>query len=298
MIAFFSNLYKTDPIKFFMMIAVIYLLLNQTKVVENLKTDQVDLTAISTVSQLAQRMNNALDIDPHGNVTFKKGVTHNAMVRFNGTDEHGAHFRAGGFQLNGADGMGWWNNRANNAERAKYLWITGGNKNSGIQSHNVQSSYVNTGTVNSSYRINAKDVTVNGLTSNGNIVTKGHITAKGSVSAQNVFSKNRVNANEIHTNRAYLTKELFFDSINSASGNKTPFKKTHAIYGWDFGANGGPSLEISRRVVGGSKNGAYKNTPIRIHDYDVRIGANLGNSQSFIINDKGETKRKQNNLPF
>jgi len=178
----------------------------------------------------------------------------------------------------------------------------------------VQSSYVNTGTVNSSYRINAKDVTVNGtvnaknittgnvtiagLTSNGNIVTKGHITAKGSVSAQDVFSKNRVNANEINTNRAYLTKELFFDSINSASGNKTPFKRTHAIYGYDYGGNGGPSLEISRRVVGGSKNGAYKNTPIRIHDYDVRIGANLGNSQSFIINDKGETKRKQNNLPF
>jgi microcystin-dependent protein len=74
MIAFFSNLYKNNPIQFFMMIAIIYLLLNQTKVVENLKTDQVDLTAISTVSQLAQRMNKALDIDSHGNVTFKKSI--------------------------------------------------------------------------------------------------------------------------------------------------------------------------------------------------------------------------------
>ena len=74
------NMYKTDPIKFFMMIAIVYLLLNQTKVVENLKTDQVDLTAISTVSQLAQKWEKAVGIDNRGNVTFKKNVTNNGTL--------------------------------------------------------------------------------------------------------------------------------------------------------------------------------------------------------------------------
>ena len=84
MIAFFSNLYKNDPIKLLLIIAVVYLLLNQTKVVENLKTDQVDLTAISTVSQLAEKWDKAVGIDPHGNVTFKKNVTNNGTVNLNG----------------------------------------------------------------------------------------------------------------------------------------------------------------------------------------------------------------------
>jgi hypothetical protein len=80
MIAFFSNLYKNNPIQFLLIIAVVYLLLNQTKVVENLKTDQVDLTAISTVSQLAQKWDKAVGIDPHGNVTFKKNAIINGRV--------------------------------------------------------------------------------------------------------------------------------------------------------------------------------------------------------------------------
>jgi len=138
MIAFFSNLYKTDPIKFFMMIAVIYLLLNQTKVVENLKTDQVDLTAISTVSQLAQRMNNALDIDPHGNVTFKQNVTNNGNVKHKknvivdgkvgiGTNNPATKL----------DVKSWWNDlitiRPNNGKSVKF--ITGTN-NFGIMVNN------------------------------------------------------------------------------------------------------------------------------------------------------------------
>jgi hypothetical protein len=103
------------------------------------------------------------------------------MLVLNGKDKHGAHIRAGGFQLNGANGMGWWNNQANNAKKAKYLWITGGNINSGIQSHNVQSSYVNTGTVNSSNRINAKDVNVNGHATfnNGAVFNNKMVTFNG-----------------------------------------------------------------------------------------------------------------------
>ena len=79
MIAFFSNLYKTDPIKFFMMIAIIYLLLKQSNVIESFKPSNVDgtidVTAISNVSQLAQKINKALDIDTAGNVNFKNKVT-------------------------------------------------------------------------------------------------------------------------------------------------------------------------------------------------------------------------------
>ena len=55
------------------------------------------------------------------------------MVRFNGTDQHGAHFRAGGFQLNGRDGMGWWTPRNNADTRRKFVWITGGGKPSMIE---------------------------------------------------------------------------------------------------------------------------------------------------------------------
>ena len=78
MIAFFSNLYKNNPIQFFMMIAIIYLLLKQSNVIESFKPSNVDgtidVTAISNVSQLAQKINKALDIDTAGNVTFKQNV--------------------------------------------------------------------------------------------------------------------------------------------------------------------------------------------------------------------------------
>ena len=84
MIAFFSNLYKNDPIKFFMMIAIVYLLLKQSNVIENYKPSNVDgtidVTAISNVSQLAQKINKAVDIDTAGNVTFKEGVKHKKNV--------------------------------------------------------------------------------------------------------------------------------------------------------------------------------------------------------------------------
>jgi len=83
MITFFYNLYKNDPIQFFMMIAIIYLLLKKSNVIENLKSDVIDLTAASTASQLAQKINKALSIDTHGNVTFKKNVTNNGNVTNN-----------------------------------------------------------------------------------------------------------------------------------------------------------------------------------------------------------------------
>ena len=63
MIAFFSNLYKNDPIKFLLIIAVTYLLLKQSNVIESFKPSNVDgtidVTAISNVSQLAQKINKA-----------------------------------------------------------------------------------------------------------------------------------------------------------------------------------------------------------------------------------------------
>ena len=85
MIAFFSNLYKNDPIKFLLIIAVTYLLLKQSNVIESFKPSNVDgtidVTAISNVSQLAQKINKALDIDTAGNVTFKQNVTNNGNVK-------------------------------------------------------------------------------------------------------------------------------------------------------------------------------------------------------------------------
>ena len=73
------NMYKTDPIKFLLIIAVIYLLLKQSNVIENLRPSkvqgEVNLQALSTVSQLAQKWNNAVEIDNTGNVNFKKKVT-------------------------------------------------------------------------------------------------------------------------------------------------------------------------------------------------------------------------------
>ena len=78
------NMYKTDPIKFFMMIAIVYLLLKQSNVIENLRPSkvqgEVNLQALSTVSQLAQKWNNAVEIDNTGNVTFKKNASFNGKV--------------------------------------------------------------------------------------------------------------------------------------------------------------------------------------------------------------------------
>ena len=73
------NMYKTDPIKFFMMIAIIYLILRSCNVIESFKpsnvSTEIDLQAISTVSQMAQKYIKAFDIDATGNVNFKKKVT-------------------------------------------------------------------------------------------------------------------------------------------------------------------------------------------------------------------------------
>ena len=88
MIAFFSNLYKNNPIQFFMMIAIIYLLLKQSNVIESFKPSNVDgtidVTAISNVSQLAQKINKALDIDTAGNVTFKQNVKNKKNIIVDG----------------------------------------------------------------------------------------------------------------------------------------------------------------------------------------------------------------------
>ena len=85
MIAFFSNLYKNNPIQLLLIIAVTYLLLKQSNVIESFKPSNVDgtidVTAISHVSQLAQKINKALDIDTDGNVTFKQNVTNNGNVK-------------------------------------------------------------------------------------------------------------------------------------------------------------------------------------------------------------------------
>jgi len=71
-------MYKTNPIQFLLIIAVIYLLLKQSNVIENLRPSkvqgEVNLQALSTVSQLAQKWNNAVEIDNTGNVKFKKNV--------------------------------------------------------------------------------------------------------------------------------------------------------------------------------------------------------------------------------
>ena len=71
-------MYKTDPIKFIMMIAIIYLVLRSFNVIESFKPSNVstdiDLQALSTVSQFAQKWQKAVDIDAAGNVTFKEDV--------------------------------------------------------------------------------------------------------------------------------------------------------------------------------------------------------------------------------
>jgi len=71
-------MYKTNPIQFFMIVAIIYLLLKQSNVIENLKpsqvTGEINLQALSTVSQLAQKIDKAFSIDTDGNVTFKEKV--------------------------------------------------------------------------------------------------------------------------------------------------------------------------------------------------------------------------------
>ena len=77
-------MYKTDPIKFIMMIAIIYLVLRSFNVIESFKPSNVstdiDLQALSTVSQFAQKWQNAVDIDAAGNVTFKKNSIFNGKV--------------------------------------------------------------------------------------------------------------------------------------------------------------------------------------------------------------------------
>ena len=53
-------MYKTDPIKFLLIIAVIYLLLKQSNVIENLRPSkvqgEVNLQALSTVSQISTKV--------------------------------------------------------------------------------------------------------------------------------------------------------------------------------------------------------------------------------------------------
>ena len=124
MIAIFLNLYKNNPIKFFMMIAIIYLLLKQTKVVENLTTDQVDLTAISTVSQLATKWDKAVGIDPHGNVTFKKNIAAKQNLIVDGKVGIGTKTPATKLEVKSA-----WNDlltiRPNNGKSVKFITGTG-----------------------------------------------------------------------------------------------------------------------------------------------------------------------------
>jgi len=80
MIPFFSNLYKSDPIQFFMIIATIYLLLSKSNVTENLQSNVVDVNAISTANQLYNNINKAVNIDPAGNMKFFRNVTNNGNV--------------------------------------------------------------------------------------------------------------------------------------------------------------------------------------------------------------------------
>ena len=78
------NMYKTDPIKFILVIVVIYLVLRSFNVIESFKPSNVstdiDLQALSTASQLAQKWQKAFDIDATGNVTFKKNSIFNGKV--------------------------------------------------------------------------------------------------------------------------------------------------------------------------------------------------------------------------
>ena len=84
------NMYKTDPINFLLIIAVVYLLLKRFNVIENFKLSDVEgeinLTDLSTVSDLAQKWENAFEIDNEGNITFKKEVNIIAKCKviFNG----------------------------------------------------------------------------------------------------------------------------------------------------------------------------------------------------------------------
>ena len=73
------NMYKINPIKFLLIIAVIYLLLKQSNIIEDFILTNVDgdvnLSTLSVTSQLAQKWKKAFSIDNNGNITFKKNVS-------------------------------------------------------------------------------------------------------------------------------------------------------------------------------------------------------------------------------
>ena len=73
-----NNMYNEDPIKIFMIIAIIYLIFNSMNmnINENFKLstveNDVNLTALSVISQIVPRFEKAFSIDNDGNITFKK----------------------------------------------------------------------------------------------------------------------------------------------------------------------------------------------------------------------------------
>jgi len=85
----------------------------------------------------------------------------------------------------------------------------------------------------------------------------GHVDAnKNTVT----FKKHVIHNSSIDVvGRAHLRKELFFDAINTGK------RFTHAIYGFDFGNNGGQGLEITRC----DNSGRPLNNPISIRPNKV-----------------------------
>ena len=81
------NIYKTDPIKFLMIIAVIYLILKSMNIIEGfIPADEnvtIDLDTISKVSELIQKSEDAIGIDNDGNVTLKNDLKVNGFSNFN-----------------------------------------------------------------------------------------------------------------------------------------------------------------------------------------------------------------------
>ena len=81
------NTYKTDPIKFLMIIALIYLILKSMNIIEGfIPADEnvtVDFDVVSKASTLIQKWEDAIGIDNDGNVTLKNDLKVNGFSNFN-----------------------------------------------------------------------------------------------------------------------------------------------------------------------------------------------------------------------
>ena len=80
------NMYNEDPIKVFMIIAIIYLIFNSMNINENFiastSISDVNLNVFNKVSELSNKWKKAFSIDNNGNITFKKNIIVNGKSEF------------------------------------------------------------------------------------------------------------------------------------------------------------------------------------------------------------------------